>query len=268
MSEATQGSNDSEARTDCAQAPFRDMRPALRASLALDLLIRLTVWTSAFALSVWIFTALGFWPKGSPLQANGLFAVKWAFALGWWILLFNVAYVAVLLVLRLICPIPREGRYPKAAGAFNRQLVWASLTAALNKARCQASFPGFLVFHVANLPPMCWLMGPVFGPKSGSCYAMEPNILDPHMVKIGRNVVIGFNATVAGHYQERDAWYIKRTVIEDNVVIGGHAVIYGGVCIHVGAVVAAGAIVLPNTVIGASEFWGGVPARKLRDLPA
>lgn len=259
--------NESEAQSGMAAASPRDMRPALRASLALDLLIRLIVWTAALALSVWIFTALAFWPRGAPFQANWLFAVKWAFVLGWWILLFNVMYLAVLLVLRLAFPIPREGRYPKAAGAFNRQLIWASLTAALNKARYQAPFPAFLVFHVANLPPMCWLMGPIFGPRSRSCYALEPNILDPHMVEIGRNVVIGFNATIAGHYQERDAWFIKRTIIEDNVVIGGHAVIYGGVHIHAGAVIAAGAIVLPNTVIGPNEFWGGVPAQKLRELP-
>jgi hypothetical protein len=25
--------------------------------------------------------------------------------------------------------------------------------------------------------------------------------------------------------------------------------------------------VLPNTVIGPNEFWGGVPAKKMRDLP-
>jgi len=247
---------------------LRDMRPALRASLALDLLVRLTVWTGAFALSVWVFTALAFWPRGAPFDAGGRLAVKWAFALGWWILLFNAAYLAVLLVLRLIFPVPREGRYAKAAGVLDRQLIWASLTAALNKARYAAPFPAFLVFHLANLPPLCWLLGPVFGPRSRSCYALEPNILDPHMVEIGRNVVIGFGATIAGHYQERDAWFIQRTIIEDNVVIGGHAVIYGGVQIRAGAVIAAGAVVLPNTVVGANELWGGVPAKRLRELPA
>jgi acetyltransferase-like isoleucine patch superfamily enzyme len=146
-------------------------------------------------------------------------------------------------------------------------LIWATLLMTLNKARYFPPFPGFLVFQVANLPPMCWLMGPICGPKSRSCYAIEPAILDPHLVELGRNVVIGFNATIAGHYQERDAWILKRTVIEDDVVIGGHVVIYGGVHIGVGATVGAGAIVLPNTVIGPNEFWGGVPAKKIRDLP-
>ena len=260
-------SPDSPAQQPNAAAP-RDMRPVLRASLALDLVARLTIWGAALALSLATFHALGFWPETPPTQAGLTLAIHWAGRLAWFVVLFNVIYVAELVLLRLLIPTPREGRYRKTRGPFNRQLIWATLLMVLNKARYLPPFPGFLVFHVANLPPMCWLMGPIYGPKSRSCYAVEPTILDPHLVELGRNVVIGFNATIAGHYQESDAWILKRTVIEDNVVIGGHAVIYGGVHIGAGAAIGAGAIVLPNTVVGPNEFWGGVPARKLRDLPA
>jgi hypothetical protein len=243
------------------------MRPALRASLALDVIARLTIWGAALALSLAAFHTLDAWPQTGPTHADLLLAVRWAARLAWFVLLFNVVYVGLLVLLRLLIPTPREGRYAKAGGPVNRQLIWATLLMALNKARYFPPFPGFLVFQVANLPPMCWLMGPICGPKSRSCYAVEPAILDPHLVELGRNVVIGFNSTVAGHYQERDAWILKRTVIEDDVVIGGHAVIYGGVHIGAGAAVGAGAIVLPNTVIGPNEFWGGIPAKKIRDLP-
>jgi hypothetical protein len=246
---------------------LRDMRPALRISLALDLVARLSIWSGGLALSLSVFHALEVWPETDPRQAGVPLAIRWAACLAWFVLLFNVVYVAELVLLRLLVPTPREGRYAKTAGGFSRQLIWATLLIALNKARYFPPFPGFLVFQVANLPPMCWLMGPIFGPRSRSCYAVEPAILDPHLVELGRNVVIGFNATVAGHYQERDAWVLKRTVIEDNVIIGGHAVVYGGVHIGAGAAVGAGAIVLPNTVIGPNEFWGGVPAKKIRDLP-
>ncbi len=61
---------------------------------------------------------------------------------------------------------------------------------------------------------------------------------DPHLVTIGRNVIIGFNATISGHGQERDMIVFRRTVLADDVLIGGHAVIFGG-----------------------------VPARKIRDVP-
>lgn len=244
-----------------------DMRAALRAFVLLDLFVRLLIWTGALALSVGAFNSLEVWPRSSLTDADLPLAWLWAKRLGLWILLFNVVYVAELVVLRLLIPTPKEGRYATTGRIPNLQVLWSGLVGVLTKARYQAPFPGFLVFHVANLPPMCWLMGPVFGPKSSSCYAADPHILDPSLVRVGRNVVIGFNSTIAGHYQERDAVVLKRTTIEDNVVIGGHAVIFGGVSIHSGAMIGAGAIVLPNTVVGPNEFWAGVPAKKVRNLP-
>ena len=254
-------------KTDDRAASAPDLRNALRGFLLLDLFVRLLVWTGALGLSIAAFNALDAWPKQSLVGAGFPLAWFWAKRVGWCILFFNVFYVAELVVLRLLIPTPKEGRYSTSGRTPNRQLIWSGLLAALVKARYEAPFPGFLVFHVANLPPMCWLMGPIFGPKSRSCHATDPRILDPQGVQLGRNVVIGFNATVAAHYQERDAVTITRTIIEDNVVVGGHAVIFGGVHIKAGAIIGAGAIVLPNTVVGPNEFWGGIPARKIRDLP-
>jgi acetyltransferase-like isoleucine patch superfamily enzyme len=233
----------------------------------LDVFVRLLIWTGALGLSIGAFNALGLWPKESLVGAGWGLAWLWAKRIGWCILLFNIFYVAELIALRLLIPMPNEGRYPISGGVPSRQLIWAGMLGALAKARYEAPFPGFLAFQIANLPPLCWLMGPIVGPKSRSCYATDPRILDPQGVELGRNVVIGFNATVAAHYQDRDSLTIKRTIIEDDVVVGGHAVVYGGVHIQQGAIIGAGAIVLPDTVVGPNEFWGGVPARKIRDLP-
>jgi hypothetical protein len=247
--------------------PIRDRRPALRCTLLLDVVLRLAIWGAALALTLTIFHALGAWPDANPFEANFSAAVRWAVAACWFILLFNVLYVAVLILIRLPIPTPREGRYPKPGGPPDIQLLWMTLLVALNKARYFPPFPGVLVFQIANLPPMCWLMGPIFGPRSKSCYPLDPAILDPALVEIGRNVVIGFNSVIAGHYQQPDAWILKKTVIEDDAVIGGNVIIYSGVRVGRGAIIASGAIVLPDTVIGPGEFWGGLPAKKISDLP-
>jgi acetyltransferase-like isoleucine patch superfamily enzyme len=119
---------------------------------------------------------------------------------------------------------------------------------------------------MANLPPLKWLMDSIFGPKSKSCYVTDPCILDPSHVTIGRNVVIGFGTTLAAHFQEQDAVLIKQTIIEDDVLIGGHCAI-SGVHIQRGAVIGAGSVVLPGSMIGPGEYWSGNPARRRREAP-
>jgi hypothetical protein len=178
------------------------------------------------------------------------------------VLLYNLLYVAHLIVIRLLIATPREGRYETRPGTpVNWQLLRAAILGALTKARYEAPFPAFLVFHMANLPPLRWLMGLVFGPQSKSCYVSDPTILDPWAVTIGRNVVVGFGTTLAGHYREQDTVVFQRTVIEDDVLIGGHCAI-SGAHIQRGAVVGAGSIVLPGSVIAPGEYWSGNPARR------
>lgn len=244
-----------------------DLRGGLRTFLGLDIAARLFIWSTAFALTTAAFTALGAWPEDGIIGADLRRAWLWGQHLGGWIVLFNLVYVLELIVLRLPIPTPKEGRYSTTECSLNRQILWSCLVGLLTKARYEAPFPGFLVFHFANLPPLCWLMGPIFGPRSRTCHVTDPHIVDPHLVTLGSNVVIGFNTTVAGHYQERDSVVFRRTIIEDDVLIGGHAVIFGGVHIKRGAMIGAGAIVLPGTVVGPNEFWAGVPARKVHDLP-
>ena len=242
----------------------RDTRRALQAVVALDVVVRLALWGGALALTTGAFTALDAWPARGPIGADLRQAAAWAWCLAGWVILFNVIYVAELVVVRLLVPTPKEGRYPTGDGARpHRQLLWALLVGLLSKARYFAPFPGFLVFHIANLPPMVWLMRAVFGPKSRSCYFGEPKIIDPSFVEIGRNVIIGINTTIAGHYQTQDAVVIKRTIIEDDMLIGGHAGIAGGVHLKAGCMIGAGAIVLPETVVGPNEFWAGVPAKRI-----
>lgn len=242
-------------------------RWAMRAYLLLDLGVRVTLWGGAFALTTFVFHKLDAWPEESLVGADLSVTIRWAQRLACWIVLFNVAYVAGLLFLRLLIPTPKEGEGAIGGRFPAPKLVWTLVLSTLTKARYAAPFPAFLVYHVASLPPMCWLMGPIFGPRSDSIFAVDPKILDPSYVRLGSNVALGFNCSISGHYQVRDRAVLKRTLIEDNVVVGGHAVVLGGVHVRSGSVVGAGAVVLPNTVIGPNEFWAGVPAKKVRDLP-
>jgi hypothetical protein len=252
--------------TTASAKPY-DPKTSLQLLLVFDAFIRLFIWWSPIAMTIAIFTRYQAWPTTPLTQANLAMAWVWGQKLGQLVILYNLIYVAHLVLLRLPIPTPPEGRIEVGSGArTDRRLIYSAVISSLTKARYQPPFPGFLVFHISNLPPMCWLMNPIFGPHSKSCSVVEPGIIDPHMVSVGRNVIIGWGTTIAGHYQERNAVFFKRTVIEDDVLIGGH-VAMAGVHVKRGAVIGAGSIVLPGSEIGENEYWSGNPARRRGTLP-
>lgn len=256
-----------EAETELAAKRRPDQRLAMRGLLILDVVVRLFIWTKAIALTCWVFTLLNAWPGGPLVGAGFRTAWLWGQRLSAWVLLFNIIYVIEIIVLRAFIPTPREGRHPLGPGVrISRQMIWASLIGTLIKARLEAPFPGFLVFHLANLPPLHWFMAHVFGPKSKSCNFTDPVMLDPHFVTIGRNVIIGLDAIIAGHHQDRDSITFRRVVIEDDVVIGGRSVIMAGSHLKRGCMIGVSAVVLPDSVVGPNEFWAGVPARRVRTV--
>lgn len=80
--------------------------------------------------------------------------------------------------------------------------------------------------------------------QSGGCVA----VLDD-------DVSIGHGAIVHGAHVCSGALIGMNAVVLDRAIVGQ------------GSIVAAGAVVLEGTQIGQGELWGGVPARKLKDVP-
>src|ERR1700761_7368671 len=72
---------------------------------------------------------------------------------------------------------------------------------------------------------------------------------------IGNNVSIGHNAIVHG------------CTIDDNVLVGMGAIVMDNVTIGSNVIIAAGAVVLEGTVIAPGCIYGGVPAKKIKDIP-
>lgn len=93
-------------------------------------------------------------------------------------------------------------------------------------------------------------------------------------IRLGVNAGVGQHSTVvaSNHMMERDGmhlrtnWDTARTGVDigDNVWIGANCVVLPGTTIGAHAVIAAGSVV--RGTVPANEVWGGVPARKIRDL--
>lgn len=72
--------------------------------------------------------------------------------------------------------------------------------------------------------------------------------------QIGNNVSIGHNAIVHG------------CTIHDNVLIGMGAIVMDDCIIESNSIIAAGAVVTKNTHVPSGTIFGGVPAKKVKDI--
>ena len=75
-----------------------------------------------------------------------------------------------------------------------------------------------------------------------------------HPLNIGNNVSIGHNAIVHG------------CTIEDNVLIGMGAIVMDECIVESNSIVGAGSVVVQGTKIKSGEVWGGIPAKKIKDI--
>jgi acetyltransferase-like isoleucine patch superfamily enzyme len=82
------------------------------------------------------------------------------------------------------------------------------------------------------------------------------------------SVVAANHVTIQGQPFIDTPWDEQRTgvTIGDDVWVGALSVLVPGVEIGDGALIAAGSVVTGK--VGAGEIWGGVPARKIKDVPA
>lgn len=114
--------------------------------------------------------------------------------------------------------------------------------------------------------PLMRLIYLALGAKLGTNSYSAGTILDPPLTRVGDNCIIGHDAVLFSHAVEGDDLSLAPIVIGNNVTIGAKAVIQPGVVIEDGAIVAVNAVVSKGTHVGRGELWGGIPARRLRDI--
>lgn len=75
-----------------------------------------------------------------------------------------------------------------------------------------------------------------------------------HPTTIGNNVSIGHNAIVHG------------CTVKDNVLIGMGAIVMDNCVVESNAIIAAGSVVTQNTLVESGSIYGGIPAKKIKDI--
>jgi acetyltransferase-like isoleucine patch superfamily enzyme len=105
-----------------------------------------------------------------------------------------------------------------------------------------------------------------FGARCGRYVAIAGVLRDHPLLKIGDGATIGQNSVLTAHAITHDEIVLAPIVIGANAVVGINCTVMPGVELGEGAVLAPGAVATIGTKIPARELWGGVPARKLKDL--
>jgi len=124
----------------------------------------------------------------------------------------------------------------------------------------------FAVLQVARFLPFVGLKNAMYrllGVKVGKdtavgLFAML-DIFFPELITIGDNSVIGYNCTILAHEFLVHEWRKGPVQIGKNVLIGANATVLAGITIGDDAVIGAGAVVVSDVPAGA--FYAGVPAR-------
>jgi hypothetical protein len=106
--------------------------------------------------------------------------------------------------------------------------------------------------------PLLRLLYLALGAKLGSNTYCAGVMLDP-LTRIGSNSIVGHDAVIFAHVIE-DKLELRAVHIGNNVTIGATAVIMAGVRIGDRSIISAGAVVTKDSLIGADEVWGGIPA--------
>src|SRR5690606_6278558 len=84
--------------------------------------------------------------------------------------------------------------------------------------------------------------------------ALLPCSYEKYRRIIGNIVSIGHNAIVHGCH------------IKDNVLIGMGAIVMDDCTVESNSIIGAGSVVTQGTHIKSGEVWGGIPARKIKDI--
>jgi len=100
---------------------------------------------------------------------------------------------------------------------------------------------------------------------------------DVHYIRIGNHVNVQDGAIIHCTYRKAPVnignyvsiahgAIVHGCTIHDNVLIGMGAIIMDHAVIESNSIIAAGAIVSKNTIVKAGSVYGGVPAKKIKDI--
>ena len=143
-----------------------------------------------------------------------------------------------------------EGKYSMDSQVFT---WWKLFTVTYDFSR-----GALLPFTVVFTRP---LVASLLGVKMGKDVALAGHLVDPELITIGDEAIIGQDSVIAAHAINSGLLILRPVVIGSRATIGVNVVIMCGVEVGEDAIVMAGSVVHVNSKIPPGETWIGNPAR-------
>lgn len=128
-----------------------------------------------------------------------------------------------------------------------------------------------LLYTLPTVPiPFKMLLYQLLGTKMKGYASISGRLCDPYLISVGEDAIIGDDALLLPHLlniKPEKTLVLERIEIHDRAIVGTRSVLLPGVCVGESAVVAAMSLVPRHTKIPPYEIWGGVPAKKIGELP-
>jgi acetyltransferase-like isoleucine patch superfamily enzyme len=100
-----------------------------------------------------------------------------------------------------------------------------------------------------------------FGVKIGRYSICDNCWISSEFISIGNNVIIGMNSTLISFGIEQDNFILKKSIIEDNVLIGAKCVILPGTLIKQNTKLEAHSYTNYNDILKEDSLYSGQPAK-------
>ena len=90
--------------------------------------------------------------------------------------------------------------------------------------------------------------------------------MDPFVTKMEDYAVLGEDSIVTAHIMTHDRFFLLPVTVRKRATVGVGAIIMPGVQVGENSVVLPGSVVTMKTQIPPNEVWGGIPAKKIKDV--
>jgi hypothetical protein len=188
----------------------------------------------------------------------------------WWLVfllpleILGLAYVFILTSLFVVKVAVSviEKRYPVVEGSFERD------GKEMRGYQARVYFKQFAVWLTRNstFPWVDKIAYSLLGVHVGKTVVLHEAWVDTELVTVGDNCMVGMNSTVMSHGLYHDAYIVRRTVIEDNTVIGAYSVLAPGTNIGKSCVIGANSGTLLDAKLESNYLYAGNPVRKMKRL--